>query len=120
MAMITIRHEHVLIADPSTKGQLDRIESLLLAVSRKENALMATAQELLQAANDEATVVDSVVALVQSLRDDLKKLPNVPPDVQSAIDATFAKITGDKDKLAAALTENTPVDVADVTAADNP
>lgn len=96
-------------------SRLGRIEQQMKALQVKENQIMTTAAELLQAATDEATVVDSVVAAIQSLKDAIAGIPNVPADVQKAIDDTFALITSDKTKLAAAITENTDVAVPTVT-----
>ena len=70
---------------------------------------MRTAQELLAAATAQTSVVTSVVAAIKALRDEVKALPGIPPDVQAAIEETFNKVTADTAALTEAITTNTPV-----------
>lgn len=65
--------------------------------------------ETLALVTAEGTTVDSTVALINSLRQSLADLLSgvvVPPETQAKIDALFDGITGNKDKLDAALAAN--------------
>jgi uncharacterized protein YoxC len=115
---ITIEKLYLLVRPTDLRevtASLRAIEQKLTAVSTKETEIMATAQEMLDAVRQEGTVVDGVVAAIKALRDQIAGMGNVPADVQDAINATIAQITGDKAKLADALAENTPVDTGDLT-----
>jgi hypothetical protein len=75
-----------------------------LALNRKETAIMATLQDIEGEVGNLDTVEDSAIALIQGLADQIKNLqPN-----QAAIDQLYADVIARKEKLAAAVTANTP------------
>lgn len=68
-----------------------------------------TLQEVLDLVTAEDTTVDSVIALIAGLKQqvaDLLSGTTVPPAVQAQIDAVFDKATASKTKLDNALTAN--------------
>ena len=77
---------------------------LILANQEK---IMASLQETLDDVTAETTAIDSVVALVQGLRDQLNAAGLSSAD-QAKVDAIFTAIEGNKTKLAAALAANVP------------
>lgn len=82
---------------------------------------MATLDETLQAVNDESTQEDSIVTLLQQLREQITGLTsgNLPPDVQAKVDAIFTRLQDNKAKLAAAIA-NTGSNPAPAPATDIP
>lgn len=95
-------------------SRLAAIQRQLSALQIQEDQIMATSVELLQAATDETTIIDSVVAAIDALRAEVKAIPGMSAQDQSNIDAAFSKITGNKTTLSAALTANTTVPVVTV------
>lgn len=88
-------------------GLTKRIRSL----TRREKMTMASIDELVSAVHNESTVVDSVLALVVSLKASLDEaLANagIPADVQAKIDGIFDEVTADSARIGAAVTANTP------------
>src|SRR5438552_15834384 len=82
--------------------QLDRIErkcdQILVNLAREENMLMATLDDLVTDVSSQSTVVDSVVTLLQGLRDQLAAAlafggPAKIQAVIDSIDANTAKLT---------------------------
>lgn len=70
-----------------------------------------TLQELLQVVTDENTTIDSVLALIAGLKEqvaDFLSGANIPPAVQAQVDAIFDAATKNKGKLDSALTANVP------------
>lgn len=99
-------------ADPRLLMRLDamhsaieRIEGQVTVVLKNQGVIMATLDETLQAVNDESTQEDSIVTLLQQLREQITGLTsgNLPPDVQAKVDAVFTKLQDNKAKLAAAI-----------------
>lgn len=72
--------------------------------------LMATIDDLVQGAQDESTVDDSIIALLNSIKAQLDAVTQgaLPPDVQAKVDAIFATMQANKQKVAGAVTANTP------------
>jgi ABC-type transporter Mla subunit MlaD len=73
--------------------------------------LMATIDQVVQDVADESTAIDSVSTLVAGLKQQLADAlsgANIPPAVQSKIDAVFAGLEANKSKLATALTTAPP------------
>ncbi len=68
---------------------------------------MATLADTLALVTAEDTTIDSVLALVQGLKDQIASAGLTPAD-QQKVDAIFAQATADQGKLQAALTANVP------------
>ncbi len=72
---------------------------------------MATLQETLDLVTAESTTVDSAIALINGLRQqvaDFLSGASVSPTVQAGVDAIFAAATAQKGKLDDALAANVP------------
>jgi hypothetical protein len=77
----------------------------ILQVQRDQGEKMAkTLDDILQGVQDESTVDDSIVTLVTNL----KAAVDAAGGNQAKIDAAFAQITANKQKVADAVTANTP------------
>lgn len=76
----------------------------LRALSRKEDRMAATIQDILDGVNAESTVDDSIIALLQNIADQLKNA-GVP---QAQIDAIMTVVNANQAKIAAAVLANTP------------
>lgn len=101
------------------KKYLDRIENKLDILIKKENQMDATVDQILADATNETSVISSVQAAITSLQSQLAAaLSNVtiPPDVQTKLNTIFSTMTSNDAALATAITANTPVSPADVTA----
>lgn len=81
--------------------RLERIERMLNAVKRREKKMADIGQEILDKVTAEGTAVDSVIALLQGLQAN----GTITPEVEAQI---LAAISGQSDKLNAALTANVP------------
>lgn len=83
------------------REEIGDVEALVVGLRRELLAqggtIMATAAEVLAAVQGESTVVDSVLALLQSIQRD-----------PSTLDAVVAQITADKAKMEAAILAGTP------------
>lgn len=72
---------------------------------------MATLQELLDLVTAEGTKEDSIIALLNGIKQQLADIlagSELPPGVQAQVDAVFAAATANANKLDAAITANTP------------
>jgi tripartite-type tricarboxylate transporter receptor subunit TctC len=102
-------------SDDETKAQLESISTVLVELTKKivtiitkENQQMATAQELLAKVEEQTTIIGGINVLIADLKEDIANIPGIPPEVQAAIDASFAKVTSNSDALAANLVVNVP------------
>lgn len=97
-------HHHA-VPDRQTQQRLDLLLTLLETVIANQEKIMATLDEVLAAVNDESTQEDSIVALLQQLREQIAGLTSgtLPPDVQAKVDAIFTGLQSNKAKLAAAV-----------------
>ena len=80
-------------------------------IEQKLEAIMATLQEVLDQVTTEDSKVDSIIALLNGVEQQLKDAlsgATLPPAVQAQVDAVFAKAKGSADKIDAAITANTP------------
>jgi hypothetical protein len=84
--------------------RLDQIDSAVQSLLVQGVKEMATLDDLVQAAQDESTVDDSIIALVTAL----KASVDAAGGNQAKIDAAFAAITGNAKKVADAVVANTP------------
>jgi len=96
----------------TTRDLLIVAELLFSAIEEAKTHIMASIDDLISEVNDETTVTDSVVTLLNNIETQLKNaLANsVPPAVAQKIDQAFATLKANKQKLADAITANTPVD----------
>jgi len=87
--------------------KLDLILNLLIHVISKENFIMATIQDVSAAVAAESSVDDSIIALLNSIVQQLKdaQASNDP----AALDVVIAGITANTKKIQDAVTANTPV-----------
>lgn len=69
---------------------------------------MATLDELVAAAKAEDTKIDSLIALVVTLKAKIDAIPGITPEQQAQIDEAFAAISDNPDRIQAAIDENTP------------
>lgn len=73
---------------------------------------MATIDELVIAVSKEVTDVDSLLALIgglkQQLLDALAQVGQLTPDQQAAIDGVFASLSANDQRVADALAANVP------------
>lgn len=91
-------------------GQLERLHGQVAHIISNQESIMATLDEVLQAVKDESTQEDSVVVLLQQLREQIAGLVagNLPPDVQAKVDAVFTGLQANKAKLAGAIANTGP------------
>jgi uncharacterized protein YoxC len=96
-------HINVTFHDPETARRLDQIETALLSIGRN---IMATLKDIQDDVTAEKTVIDSAVALLAGLSQQLKDAiaANDPAALQAIVDGLDAN----KAELAAAVTANTP------------
>ncbi len=73
----------------------------------QQEKMMATLADTLALVTAEDTTIDSVLALVQGLKDQIASAGLTPAD-QAKVDAIFAQATSDQAKLQTALDANVP------------
>src|SRR4051794_35866658 len=98
--------------------RLDRIErklDLILKgdrnIIRKERLIMATLDQIALEVAGESTDIDSLAKLFAGIQQQLADVlsgANLPPAVQAKVDAIFAAVEANKQKLADALAANVP------------
>lgn len=71
---------------------------------------MATLDEILTTVTAEDTAIDSLIVLVQGLKAQLDSVlaGNLTPEQQAKVDAIFAAVTDNPDRIQAAIDANTP------------
>lgn len=88
--------------------KLDLINSKLDLILNKENTLMATLQNVVDAINAESTVDDSIIALLDGIVAELKFAQNSAGGIDPAsLDAILTGIQANTTKIQAAITANT-------------
>lgn len=88
-----------------------KVLSKLNYIIQKLNTMAVTLDQTLQSVRDNATVGDSVIALLTDIKkrlDDALSGTTLPPEVQAKVDAIFQASEDDKAKLEAAILANTP------------
>lgn len=73
--------------------------------------LMATLEEVKQAVQAEGSLEDSIITLLNGIAQQLKDAlsgATLPPAVQQQVDDVFSQLEANKQKLADAVTANTP------------
>jgi hypothetical protein len=100
---------HTVPPDDSAIAQkLDRIAA---ALTQLGTDIMATLEQILADVTDESTRIDSLVALLNGIEQQLKDLLTgvvIPSQVQAKIDALFDGVEANKAKVQAAIDANTP------------
>ena len=92
----------------ATQQDLHEMERRL---SGKLDKMAATLDQLVQDVNDESTLEDSIITLLNGIQAQLTAAlagTTLPTAVQAKVDAAFATLEANKAKLAAAITANTP------------
>lgn len=89
---------------------LDWIGPLFAKIHWKLDTIMATIDEVLADVQQESTLDDSIITLLQNIKAQLDALlaGNLPPEVQAKVDEIFAQVEANKQKVADAITANTP------------
>lgn len=88
-----------------------KILEFLHLINTKIENMAQTLDEVLQAVTDESTVDDSIIALLNGISQQLKDAlagATLSPESQAKVDAIFAGINQNKQKVADAVTANTP------------
>ncbi len=96
---------------------LATISRSLRTMSQKENAVMATLDQVIADIADENTQIGGLSVLTASLKQQLTDAlagTVIPPTVQAKIDGIFAGIEANKAKVVDAINANTPVVVPPV------
>ncbi len=93
------------------RSALYRIELRQQLVNRKLRYIMATLDDVLAVVTEEAGQIDSMIALMtglqQQLADALAGI-TLPAQVQAKVDAIFTQAKADSDKIVAAIAANSP------------
>jgi DNA polymerase III gamma/tau subunit len=101
---LTLEGSVVLVITPSA-----RLESILNALLRKDAQIMATLQQILDATREQKTVVDSVVAFINGLKQQIADgVTGLTAEQQSQIDDIFASLSSNTQQAADAIVANTP------------
>jgi hypothetical protein len=91
-------------------GKSDQILAKLDQILKKEDKLMATVDDVLAGVQQESSVDDSLITLVQNIKSQLDSIQSgqLPPDVQAKVDQLFSQVQTNIQKVSAAVTANTP------------
>lgn len=98
-------------ADQIIHGLLEDMSGQLAQLGRKVDALMATLEQVLQVVTQESGQIDSLVALLAGMKQQLTDAlsgATLPPAVQEQVDAIFTQATADVQKIADAINANSP------------
>lgn len=91
--------------------RLDMIVGMLERITARQEKMMATLDQILADVTAQQTALDSVIALIQGLRQQLADALSgvtLPPAVQAKVDAIFEAAEFNGVKIAQALAENVP------------
>jgi hypothetical protein len=94
------------IVDESMASRVDELKAMLMQLAQKVETMAVTVADIKAAVQDERTVEDSLVALVNAIGAELKA--NGPAAVQDVLNM----IADNKAAMAAAVTANTPADAS--------
>lgn len=98
-------------ADPGVEIALERLFTICKRIEHQGVRIMATLDQILESVAAESTKLDSVIALVDGLKQQLADAlagTTLPPAVQAKVDAIFAGAESNAGKIADALDENVP------------
>lgn len=97
--------------DPEIMGLLRSYDWKLNLILKNQETMMATLDETLAAVTAEDTKVDSIIALVAGLKQQLADAlsgTTLPPATQAKVDQIFAQATASAGKIDTAISANTP------------
>jgi hypothetical protein len=100
-------YHHFLRSTPDPR--MDEALDLLKQIITKENEIMATLDETLTVVQGEAAGIDSLIALVDGLKQQIADALSgvtLPPAVQQKIDDVFSAVTSNAQKVQGALDAN--------------
>lgn len=82
----------------------------LIILMKGVHSIMASLEQLLAAAEAEDNKIDSLIALTGSIKEQLDAAIGgaLTPDQQARVDAIFAAISDNPDRIQAAIDANTP------------
>jgi len=92
-------------------AKLDLILNKLDIIIQKENQEMATLEQVISDVQDESTQIDGLSTLTAGLKQQLADAlagVTLPPAVQAKVDAVFAGVEANKQKVVDAINANTP------------
>ena len=87
------------------------LAALLAQILSNQRKMMATLDEVLTDVADEGTQIDSLSVLVAGMKQQLADAlagTTLPPAVQAKVDAVFAGVEANKQKVVDAINANTP------------
>ena len=87
------------------------LAALLAQILSNQRKIMATLDEVLTDVADEGTQIDSLSVLVAGMKQQLADAlagTTLPPAVQAKVDAVFAGVEANKQKVVDAINANTP------------
>jgi len=95
-----------LTGNGAIQKQLDRMELLLISILKKEIEIMATLDDVLAKVTEESGDIDSLLALMAGIKQQLADAlagVTLPPAVQEKVDAVFAGVEANVNKVVAAI-----------------
>lgn len=108
---INVHHYIHFEQDAGTVQFRKDVLGLLQIIKQNGEAIMRTLDETLAAVTAEDTKVDSIIVLVNGLKQQLADAlagTTLPPAIQAKVDAIFDTATASAGKIDAAITANTP------------
>lgn len=100
-------HIFLHVDNPMLTQQLEVIQTKLNKLIQGEDKIMATVDDLVTAVGNESTVDDSIIALLAQIKAMLDA-GGLSADAQAKVDAVFAQMQSNIQKVTAAVTANTP------------
>lgn len=86
-----------------------KLDAITAKITQLEKHVMAKLDDVIADVTAEGTVIDSVLTLIQGLKDQIANL-GLSTEDQAKVDAIFAQVEANKGKLASAIPANTPAD----------
>lgn len=86
------------------------LEDYFSNINLKLDEMAATIDQVVQDVNDESTLDDSIITLLNGISQQLKDAlsgATLPPDVQAKVDGVFIQLEANKQKISDAITANT-------------
>lgn len=88
--------------------QLNRIERMLIRLLQGEHAMALDLSRINAAVENETTVDQSILTLVETMADELRNSGSDDPAVQAALDAAATQMETNAQAIVAAVAANTP------------
>lgn len=96
-------------ADRTLLALAARLIDIGQQIIQKENQIMSTLQDDVDAIAAQTTAIDSLVVFIQGLKDQIAALPNLTAAQQAQIDDIFAGVTKNSAAITAAMSANVPL-----------